>query len=245
MAEVIARAQVAGVTRLIVTGTSVAESRAAQQLATRYPGRLYATAGVHPHDARHWDDGTPAVLSELAATPEVVALGETGLDFNRDFSPRPDQERVFDTQLQLAATLGLPVFMHERDARERFVQILGRHRDRLTAGVVHCFTGTADDLAAYRELDLYIGITGWICDERRGLHLRELVRRIPLDRLLLETDAPYLLPRDVHPKPANGRNEPALLLHILQAVATCLELPAAQVAQITTRNAGTFFRLSR
>jgi TatD DNase family protein len=240
---VIERARTAGVTRLVVTGTSTAASLAARALALRYPGVLYATAGVHPHDARHWEETTARCLSELATMPEVVALGETGLDFNRDFSPRLQQERVFEAQLELATTLGLPVFMHERDAREHLVQLLARYRDRLGPVIIHCFTGTADDLAAYLELDLHIGITGWICDERRGLHLRELVRRIPLQRLLLETDAPYLVPRDLRPPPRGGRNEPAFLPHILNTVAACLELPPAVVAATTTRNACDFFGL--
>ena len=240
----IERARAVGVSRMVVTGTSVAASESARQLALRYPGTLYATAGVHPHDARHWDETTLPHLRELALTPEIVALGEMGLDFNRDFSPRPEQERVFEAQLELAAELGLPVFMHERDARPRFVQILGAWRDRLGPAVIHCFTGTAEDLAAYRDLDLHIGITGWICDERRGLHLRELVRRIPLERLMLETDAPYLVPRTLRPPPKGGRNEPAFLLYILNAVAACLELPPTLVAEVTTRTARTFFGLA-
>ena len=240
----IERARAVGVSRMVITGTSVAASESARQLALRYPGVLYATAGVHPHDARHWDATTLPRLRELALTPEVVALGEMGLDFNRDFSPRPEQERVFEAQLELAAELGLPVFMHERDARPRFVQILGAWRDRLGSAVIHCFTGTAEDLAAYLDLDLHIGITGWICDERRGLHLRELLRRIPLERLMLETDAPYLVPRTLRPPPKGGRNEPAFLLYILSAVAACLELPPTLVAEVTTRTARTFFGLA-
>ena len=241
---VIERARAVGVSRMVVTGTSVAASESARRLALRYPGMLYATAGVHPHDARHWDEKTPQRLSELALSPEVVALGEMGLDFNRDFSPRPEQERGFEAQLELAAELGLPVFMHERDAGQRFVQILRLWRDRLGPAVIHCFTGSGEDLAAYLDLNLHIGITGWICDERRGLHLRELLRRIPLERLMLETDAPYLAPRTLRPPPKSGRNEPAFLLYTLNAVATCLELPPTVVAEATTRTARTFFGLA-
>ncbi len=170
--------------------------------------------------------------------------GRNGAGLQSGFLPRPQQERAFEAQLELAVALGLPVFMHERDARARFVQILGRYRDRLGPAVVHCFTGDADDLAAYLAMDLHIGITGWICDPRRGLHLQELVKRIPLQRLLLETDAPYLTPRDLRPQPRAGRNEPALLPHILRTVAACLELPAETVAAATTRTACTFFGIS-
>jgi TatD DNase family protein len=241
LAAVIGRARAVGVTRMIVTGTSEAESLKARLLALDYPGVLYATAGVHPHDARHWRAETVDVLRNLAVRPEVVALGEMGLDFNRDFSPRPDQERAFESQLEIAAELGMPVFMHERDARERFLSLVGRYRDRLEAGVVHCFTGNGEDLAAYLDLDLHIGITGWICDERRGSHLERLVRRIPLNRLMLETDAPYLSPRNLQPKPK--RNEPALLPHILNKVAICLDLPARTVAEATSGTAKIFFGL--
>lgn len=241
--KVIERARSAGVTRMVVTGTSESTSQAARRLAQNYPGTLYASAGVHPHDARHWNANTGEILRILATAPEVVALGEMGLDFNRDFSPRPIQEQVFKWQLELATELDMPVFMHERDAQQRFLEILKGYRHRLSAAVVHCFTGGKEELAAYLDLDLHIGITGWICDERRGLHLRELIKQIPLQRLLLETDAPYLVPRDLSPKPKGGRNEPAFLPHILNTVAACLELPPEIVAQMTTRTACTFFKL--
>ncbi|MDX1656353.1 MAG: TatD family hydrolase, partial [Candidatus Competibacteraceae bacterium] len=233
----------AGVSQMVVTGTSEAVSRRALALAHRYPGILYATAGVHPHDARHWRQATASTLADLAADPAVVAVGETGLDFCRDYSPRPDQQRAFEAQLELAAALALPVFLHERQAFESFRTILSRWRGRLAGAVVHCFTGNGEELAAYRDLDVHIGITGWICDERRGLHLRRLVKEIPPDRLLLETDAPFLLPRDLRPRPKNGRNEPAFLPHILATVADCLDQPVAEVAARTTANARHLFNL--
>ncbi|MCP5420638.1 MAG: TatD family hydrolase [Gammaproteobacteria bacterium] len=240
---VIDRALQASVTQMIVTGASLAGSLAARELAIQYPGRLYATAGIHPHAARDWRDDTGPALADLAAHPEVVALGEMGLDFNRNYSPTADQERAFEAQLELSVELRLPVFLHERDARQALLRILGRYRDRLGPAVVHCFTGSADDLTAYLEWDLYVGITGWICDERRGLHLRDLIQRIPLERLMLETDAPFLLPRDLLPVPQGRRNEPAFLPHVLNRVATCLELPAETVATATTGNARRFFGL--
>ena len=241
--ETIMRARAVGVRRMVVTGTSVEESRAAQTLAVNHPGTLYATAGVHPHEARHFTANTPIALRELAVEEGVVALGETGLDFNRDFSPRSDQEKAFEAQLELAVELKLPVFMHERDAHRRFSKILERYRSRLKAAVAHCFTGDGEALAAYLDLDLHVGVTGWICDERRGLHLRELVRRIPLERLMLETDSPYLLPRTVRPKPKTRRNEPAFLSEVLAVVAECLDVPQSQVAAATTQTAKRFFNL--
>jgi TatD DNase family protein len=241
--EVVARALAAGVTAMIATGTSVKGSRAALELARQRPGIVYCTAGVHPHDARHCDEQTIDVLRGLAAQPQVVALGECGLDYNRDYSPRPVQDRWFEAQVALACELRKPLFLHERDAHERFVQILSEYRDRLPPAVVHCYTGSAAELQRYLEMGLYIGITGWICDERRGTHLRELVRHIPPERLMLETDAPFLTPRTLQPWPRHGRNEPAFLTHVLQAVAQSLDQPAEAVAASTTRTARSFFGL--
>jgi TatD DNase family protein len=240
---VIANARAAGVVGVIVTGTSESESEAAAAMARSRPGLLYATAGVHPHDARHWRTETRERLKSLANATEVVAVGETGLDFNRDFSPRPAQERVFAAQLELAAEVRAPVFMHERDAHERLIGILKEYRDRLEAVVIHCFTGSRSELFAYLDLGLHVGITGWICDERRGSHLRELVRSIPLDRLMIETDAPYLLPRDLKPRPKSRRNEPAFLPHVAQAIAACRDIPVAVLADVTTGTAKKFFRI--
>ncbi len=244
LGEVLARARDAGVARMVVTGAGEEESRASRALAARHPGTLYATAGMHPHLARDWHAGMPALLRELAGFPEVVAIGETGLDFNRDFSPRDQQEEVFESQLELAGDLQMPVFMHERDAHERFADIVRRHRHRLGDAVVHCFTGDGEALATYLDLDLHIGVTGWICDERRGTQLRELVRRIPSGRLMLETDAPYLLPRDLDPRPKSRRNEPMYLAHVLRVVAACRNEAPEALAKATTANAERFFGLT-
>ena len=241
--EVLGRAARAGVRRIIVTGTSRPDSEAAAALARRHPGRLRATAGVHPHAAATFDSAASAAIEALAGRDEVVAVGETGLDFYRDFSPRPDQERAFEAHLEIAARLGLPVFLHERDARRRFVEILAPFRDRLGPAVIHCFTGDREDLDAYLDLDLHVGITGWICDERRGLHLRDLAGRIPADRLMLEPDSPYLLPRDLRPRPRSRRNEPAHLAHIAVAVASAAGETVEALAARTTATACAFFGL--
>ena len=241
--QVLARAGGAGVAQIVVTGASEAESVTALDVARTAPGVLFSTAGVHPHHAREWRAGSAAALERLAAAPEVVAIGETGLDFNRDFSPRTDQERAFEAHLELAAGLGLPVFLHERDAHERFLAIVSHWRPRLLRAVVHCFTGDGAALDACLDLDLHVGVTGWICDERRGLHLRGLVSRVPLDRLMIETDAPYLLPRDLAPKPKTRRNEPMYLPHVLRAVAGATGYEPDALAQSTAGTARRFFGL--
>lgn len=239
--QVVARAVEYNVTPMIITGTSLRNSIDAASYAGQHANKLYSTAGVHPHDAKNCNEQTISKLRELAVLPQVVAIGECGLDYNRDFSPRDVQRKWFGEQIRLAQELDMPLFLHEREASADFIGLLNEHK--VQKAVVHCFTGTLAELKAYLEMGYHIGITGWICDERRGKHLRELVRIIPLDRLMIETDAPFLTPRDLNVKPSDGRNEPAILPHILQAVAHCIGKPADEVAKATTQTAKEFFRI--
>lgn len=239
---VLDRARHAGVGQIVVTGASENGSEAALRLAQQYT-HLHATAGVHPHEAGQFSTASTQHLRQLAQATEIVAMGECGLDFFRDFSPRPKQESCFEQQLTLACETDKPVFMHERDAHDRFVSILEPYLKDLSKVVVHCFTGTQSQLETYIELGCYIGITGWICDERRGLHLREMVAIIPANKLMIETDAPYLLPRDLKPKPKSRRNEPMHLAHIAQTIADIVGKPLSQVAKETKQTAVEFFGL--
>lgn len=241
---VLQRAHEHGVSRMIVTGASREGSRQALALAEAHPGVLYATAGVHPHHAIDYDDATDKLLRELAANAAVRAVGETGLDYNRNYSPRDVQRTVFERQLQMAVDLQKPLFLHQRDAHDDFLALLKRYRDKVPAMVVHCFTDTGEALRDYLALDCHIGITGWICDERRGTHLRELVKLIPANRLMIETDGPYLLPRTVRPQPAHRRNEPMYLRHICEEVARDRGEPVEVTAARSTETAMTFFALS-
>jgi len=248
---VLQRAHHAGVSRLVVTGTNLAESSAAialceqqsqQQIQHQLPG-LWCTTGVHPHHAKDWQPHYAAELQRLAENPAVVAIGETGLDFNRNFSTPDQQLFAFEQQLQLAANTGLPLFLHERDAHAEQIRLLRQYHNHLSGGVIHCFTGNREELENYLELGLYVGITGWILDERRGLQLQELIHLIPQDKLLLETDCPYLLPRTLRPKPKSRRNEPMYLAHINAQIAALLELDAATLAAQTSANARRLFGL--
>ncbi|MBH9400165.1 TatD family hydrolase [Pseudomonas aeruginosa] len=241
----LARARAAGVVQMVLTGTRLADSEQALRLCAELDegGRLFSTAGVHPHDASHWNSDTVRGLRALLGDERVRAVGECGLDFNRDFSPRPAQEKAFEEQLALAVALQRPVFLHERDASERLLAILRDFRDRLPAAVVHCFTGERRALYGYLDLDLHLGITGWINDERRGTHLHDLVGEIPVGRLMLESDAPYLLPRSLRPKPKNGRNEPAYLGEVLACVARHRGESAERLAEHSTATARAFFGL--
>lgn len=244
---VVARAQAAGVDTLILTGTNVAESEQALALCRRYLGQetahCYATAGIHPHDASQAEAAALATILDLLREPEVVAVGETGLDFNRNYSPPAAQEKSFEAHLEMAISTGKPLFLHERDAAERMLAILRTCRDQLSAAVIHCFTGNRQALFAYLDLDLHIGITGWLCDERRGQELAELVPNIPLHRLMLETDAPYLLPRDLPAAPKTRRNEPMYLPHIAAAIAKRYGVAPERIAASSTETARRFFRL--
>jgi TatD DNase family protein len=239
---VLARARSAGVTQMLITGSTLASTARALALARAHPQRLFATAGVHPHHAAELGSAHLAELEELARQPEVVAVGECGLDYCRDLSPREAQRAAFHRQLELAARVRKPVFLHQRDAHADFAAILREHGGHWR-GVAHCFTGTAVELNSYLRLGLAIGITGWICDERRGAHLTALMPQIPAERLLLETDGPYLLPRNLNPRPASRRNEPAYLPQIAAAVARARGEPVQTLARSSTAAARALFQL--
>ncbi len=245
--EVVDRAKQAGVKHFVLTGSDVEESEYARQLASQYEG-MVSTAGVHPHLAKQWKEDSYAKLKKLAEYKNVAAIGEAGLDYNRNYSSPSKQRFAFEKQLELAVEVAMPIFLHERDAHEDFVKILSKHRAQLSKVVVHCFTGSVEELDTYINLDCHIGITGWICDERRGQHLHDSIKRIPANRLMIETDAPYLLPRNLpknhYPKPDGRRNEPAYLPHILNTIAKCRATSLEQTAQETTKTAKEFFSIS-
>ncbi len=240
---VLARARAAGVNRMVVTGASRAGSVRALELARAHPGLLWATAGVHPHHAVECTAEAIAELRALQAEPEVVAAGECGLDYHRDFSPRPAQRLAFERQLELAAETGLPLFLHQRDAHGDFMAIMKDFDGKLGPVVVHCFTGTREECFDYLDQDWHVGITGWLCDERRGKHLREFVKDIPAHRLMVETDAPYLLPRTVRPMPSHRRTAPLYRAHIVYERARPRGEDRAATAAATAAAAAAFFGL--
>lgn len=240
-ADVLLRAKHAGIKRLVFIGSDIAESQ--HNLLQCQPNPNYrTTAGVHPYQAAAITDDWLDRLKHLLASPQVAAVGECGLDFNRDFSPRPQQQLVFAEQLQLARHCHKPVYLHERDAFATQLAMLKEHQ--ISHGIAHCFTGDITQLKAYLDVGLYIGITGWVCDERRGQALQQAINYIPSDRLLLETDAPYLLPRNISPKPLTRRNEPALLPAIAEKVAELRNCSLAELAAHCWRNSTALFGFS-
>lgn len=244
---VLERAVNAGVARMIVTGADAEGSAEALALAQAHPGVLWSTSGVHPHYANEYSADTGLAIGKLARADEVVAIGEMGLDYCRNLSTHAEQEYAFESQLQIAARIGKPVFLHQRDAHQEFVAIIKNQLASLSGGVAHCFTGTQQQMHAYLDMGFYIGITGWICDERRGKDLQQAVASLPLDRVLLETDAPYLLPRDLskaQKQQIDGRRcEPSLLPHVLEVAAACMKTDSARLAEHATANTKRLFGL--
>ena len=232
-----------GVSPLILIGSHLDESRSCIQVCRQYPKKIYTTAGVHPHHASQWQTESATELRQLARQPGVVAVGECGLDYNRDFSPRRLQRQAFEAQLTLAAELQYPVLMHQRDAHDDFLAILDDYLEALPAALLHCFTDGPKQAEDYIARDLYLGVTGWVCDERRGLDLVNALPLIPDNRLLLETDSPYLLPRSMRPKPKSGRNEPKYLPYIAQAVADIRGQSLDSLARQCYSNSLRFFKL--
>jgi len=241
--EVIAAAQAVGVNTFIITGSNAECSQQARDLAHTYADSCFATAGVHPHHAAEVDGEVLEIIESLLPDDKVVAVGETGLDYFRDFSPRPAQQFSFEQHIKLAIDTQLPMFLHQRDAHVDFLPMLREHRDHLSDVVVHCFTDQRQALFDYLDLDCHIGITGWVCDERRGQHLLELVPNIPRKRLMIETDSPYLLPRNLKPKPKTRRNEPKYLPHIAAFIAELYGISSELLVAETTATSRAFFRI--
>lgn len=241
--SLIARAKEIGLKAMLVTGTNLKESIGAAKLCQQYPEFLYSTAGVHPHDADNVDADFIEQIKELASLEVVKAIGECGLDFNRNFSTPENQMRVFEQQVNLAQSLNMPLFLHQRDAFDAWFTILKPYIDQIPGLVSHCFTGNLSELRTCLDAGMYIGITGWLCDRKRGQELRDIVKYIPLDRLMIETDAPYLTPQNIRPKPKSSRNEPSYLPHIIETIVSSTNHSIEEILHHTTLNAKSVFNM--
>lgn len=205
------------------------------------PIPLYTTWGLHPHHAKHLNKFISKSKTLMDSKPESVkAIGEFGLDFFRMISSKDDQEKAMHFFMNYAKDTILPLFLHEREAFPAFHAILKEHHIS-NKGVVHCFTGNKNEVRAYLDLDMYIGITGWICDERRNGDLLEAMHYIPVEKMMIETDSPYLKPRTVKSK--SIRNEPAYLIHILKKVAEIKKMPFEELSKILYNNSMEFFNI--
>ncbi|VFP87815.1 TatD family hydrolase [Candidatus Erwinia haradaeae] len=242
--KVIQRAREAGVIGMIIIGTTILNSRQAIVLAEKDTKYFWSTIGIHPHYASQWSKKIYSEIRKLAVHPRIVAIGECGLDFYRNFSTKKEQMYAFQAQVELATELDMPVFLHCRDAHKDFMSILTPWIPNLKAALVHCFTGTQSELEIYLEYDIYIGITGWICDKKRGKELCKLIPLIPSNRLVIETDSPWLIPKDIFPLPSSRRNEPSFLPHIVQKIAMLRGDNILNLSNTTTFNARKLFNLS-
>lgn len=239
--QVLENAIAAGLNKIIITATSVDETNKAIKCTNLNPSLLWATAGVHPHNAKNTSDNFIEELEKLAVHNKVIAIGECGLDYCRNFSTPEKQKAVFEKQIKLSLRTGLPLFLHQRDAHEDFITMLKEQRVNEIKGVTHCFTGDKGQLKDHLDLGLYIGITGWLCDPRRNQDLLESIKYLPMDRLLIETDAPYLMPKELEKKLKTRRNEPKYIREIAEFISTQKGIEIEDLADIAKNNSENLF----
>lgn len=237
--EVVARANATGVDRIIVCGYDVESSRAAIELAAKFES-VYATVGVHPHDAKSYSAEAESAIEELSRAPKVLAIGEIGLDYHYDFSPRCAQVAAFEAQVEMAVRLGLPVVIHSRESNDEALQVLTRVAGNNIAGVFHCFSGDVEFARAVLDAGFYVGVDGPVT-YKAAEQLRAVVEFCPLDRLLVETDCPYLSPVPYRGK----RNEPAYVRFVAQKTAWIKGVTFEKLADATTANAINLFWSAR
>lgn len=244
-AEIIEESAKVGVNQFIITGTNVQSSQTAKEYAkqNQFKNILFSTAGVHPHDAKTCNTETIVKLEEFAEEDCVVAIGECGLDYNRNYSPQDVQREWFRNQIELAEKLDMPLFLHERDAHEDMMKILQEYPKMAKKAVVHCFTGTKEEAENYLSIGCHIGVTGWICDERRGESLQEAVTVIPPEKMMIETDAPFLIPRNLPKKPKSNKNKPKYLPHILKTITEYKDMNPKDLGIAVTKTTKKFFKI--
>jgi TatD DNase family protein len=238
-ADVIARARAAGVEKIIAVGGAgdMSSNTEAVALADSFPN-IYATVGMHPHDAKDVGPDELRALRELTSHPKVIAVGETGLDYYYNHSPHEVQRRVFIQFIRMARETGLAIVVHERDAAQEVAELLRSEGGRELAGVIHCFTGNYEAACAYLDLGLYLSFTG-IITFKNAEPLRQVVQQVPLERMFVETDSPYLTP-----VPHRGkRNEPAYVRLVAETVATVKGISLEDVARVTTENVQNLFKI--
>ena len=239
--EIIDRAIANNITKFGLICSQLSDLDKLLEIYNQYSINMYFTIGVHPHHANEINKEYLDKLKEVINKNNPHAIGETGLDFYRNLSTYEEQVYAFEEQIKIAIDTNKPLFLHQRDSHCDFIKILRKYSSDLNKAVVHCFTGTQDQLEAYLELDCYIGVTGWICDEKRNVELRKTIKNIPLDRLMIETDCPYLIPKDLPEKPKNNRNEPINLNHIASEIAMLMGIDEDVLRKDTFKNTINFF----
>jgi TatD DNase family protein len=239
--KVIKRAKDNNVTKFLLVSASLKDAEKVNKIYQDNKDSCFLTIGAHPHHANEFNSSSPSEMKRLIDEYKPHSVGETGLDFFRNISSYEEQLFAFEEQIRIAIETNLPLFLHQRDAHDDFLKIISKYKNDISKAVVHCFTGTQKELDDYLEMEFSIGLTGWICDERRNIDLRKSLKNIPLDKLMIETDCPYLIPRNLNNKPKNNRNEPAYLPHIANEIALLINLDKDKLIDITYKNSINFF----
>jgi TatD DNase family protein len=239
--KVIKRAKDSNVTKFLLVSASLKDAEKVNKIYQDNKDSCFLTIGAHPHHANEFNSSSPSEMKRLIDEYKPHSVGETGLDFFRNISSYEEQLFAFEEQIRIAIETNLPLFLHQRDAHDDFLKIISKYKNDISKAVVHCFTGTQKELDDYLEMEFSIGLTGWICDERRNIDLRKSLKNIPLDKLMIETDCPYLIPRNLNNKPKNNRNEPAYLPHIANEIALLINLDKDKLIDITYKNSINFF----
>ena len=240
--EVINHAIVNNITKFGLICSRLSDIDKLLEIYNRYSKDMFFTIGVHPHHANEINEEYLKKLKEVINNNNPHAIGETGLDFFRNLSTYEEQIFAFEEQIKIAIDTNKPLFLHQRDSHDDFIKILRKYSSDINKSVVHCFTGTKEQLNDYLELDCYIGVTGWICDAKRNVELRKTIKNIPLERLMIETDCPYLIPKNLEEKPKNNRNEPSYLNHIANEVATLMKKDINDIREKTYKTSLSFFQ---
>ena len=238
---VIERAIKNNVTKFGLICSSISDIPKLIHIQKTYSELMSFTIGVHPHHASEVDESSLIELKNLINEHSPNAIGETGLDFFRNLSTYEEQIYAFEEQIKIAIELNKPLFLHQRDSHNDFIKILKKYASDINKAVVHCFTGTQSELDDYLELNFFIGVTGWICDEKRNVELRKTIKNIPLSKLMIETDCPYLIPKNLADKPSNNRNEPSYLNHIVDEISLLMEIDKNNLLKETYLNSVNFF----
>ena len=239
--KVLQEADAVDVQKFVLLCASLKDLDPIQKIQYKDPSKFFITAGIHPHHAKEILDLNDQSLASILESIQPNAIGETGLDYFRNISPPEVQRDSFEMHIEAAKELQKPLYLHQRDAHEDFIAIIKNNIQSFPQFVVHCFTGTQKQLDDYLELGAFIGLTGWICDEKRNQDLRASIKNIPLNRLMLETDCPYLMPKNLPNKPSKNINEPKFLPHIASEVSNLMEISIDELRESTSRNAEIFF----
>jgi len=239
--EVILNAELQGVEKFVLLCASLKDLDLIQIIRNKSPNKFFTSAGIHPHHANEVLEINHTNLLHKLSKIKPNAIGETGLDYFRNISPPSVQRKSFEMHIEIAKELGLPLYLHQRDSHKDFIRIIKENKDNFPKFIVHCFTGTQKELDDYLELGAYIGLTGWICDAKRNVDLRKSIRNIPLSKMMIETDCPYLIPKNLPNKPKKNINEPKYLPHIANEIAALIEVELDELKSATGNNAIQFF----